>query len=127
MIIPPNQSAAANRRPAGQSDGSGNLAAPLAADREKSPIVGASVNLKSFWHIGPKKYEASTVTEANGQFLIKPEQKWSIYIVPSDPAPLKTVVSITSNGYPDVKKEIRAGTMGPSKTNLGIIEMQRQK
>jgi SAM-dependent methyltransferase len=33
MIIPPNQSAAANRRPAGQSDGSGNLAAPLAADR----------------------------------------------------------------------------------------------
>jgi hypothetical protein len=29
----PNQSAAANRRPAGQSDGSDNLAATLAADR----------------------------------------------------------------------------------------------
>jgi hypothetical protein len=29
----PNQGAAANRRPAGQSDGSGNLSAPLAADR----------------------------------------------------------------------------------------------
>ena len=28
-----NQSAAANRRPAGQSDGSGNLAAIVAADR----------------------------------------------------------------------------------------------
>ena len=28
-----NQSAAANRRPAGQSDGSGNLAATVAADR----------------------------------------------------------------------------------------------
>lgn len=29
----PNQSAAANRRPAGQSDGSGNLSAIVAADR----------------------------------------------------------------------------------------------
>ena len=29
----PNQSAAANRRPAGQSDGSGNLGAIVAADR----------------------------------------------------------------------------------------------
>ena len=29
----PNQSAAANRRPAGQSDGSGNLSATVAADR----------------------------------------------------------------------------------------------
>jgi hypothetical protein len=29
----PNQSAAANRRPAGQADGSGNLAAIVAADR----------------------------------------------------------------------------------------------
>jgi len=29
----PNQGAAANRRPAGQSDGSDNLSAPLAADR----------------------------------------------------------------------------------------------
>ena len=29
----PNQSAAANRRPAGQSDGSDNLAPTLAADR----------------------------------------------------------------------------------------------
>jgi len=29
----PNQSAAANRRPAGQLDGSGNLAAIVAADR----------------------------------------------------------------------------------------------
>ena len=29
----PNQSAAANRRPAGQSDGSGNLPATVAADR----------------------------------------------------------------------------------------------
>ena len=29
----PNQSAAANRRPAGQSDGSGNLLATVAADR----------------------------------------------------------------------------------------------
>jgi hypothetical protein len=28
-----NQSAAANRRPAGQSDGSGNLSATVAADR----------------------------------------------------------------------------------------------
>jgi hypothetical protein len=32
-ILPPNQSAAANRRPAGQLDGSGNLAATVAADR----------------------------------------------------------------------------------------------
>jgi hypothetical protein len=29
----PNQSAAANRRPAGQADGSGNLLATVAADR----------------------------------------------------------------------------------------------
>ena len=29
----PNQCAAANRRPAGQSDGSGNLSATVAADR----------------------------------------------------------------------------------------------
>ena len=29
----PNQGAAANRRPAGQSDGSGSLAATVAADR----------------------------------------------------------------------------------------------
>jgi hypothetical protein len=29
----PNQSAAANRRPAGQLDGSGNLSATVAADR----------------------------------------------------------------------------------------------
>src|SRR5690349_3734552 len=33
MTTWPNQSAAANRRPAGQSDGSGNLAATVAADR----------------------------------------------------------------------------------------------
>ena len=33
MIDPANQSTAANRRPAGQVDGSGNLAAPVAADR----------------------------------------------------------------------------------------------
>jgi hypothetical protein len=32
-MTPPNQSAAANRRPAGQSDGSGNLLATVAADR----------------------------------------------------------------------------------------------
>jgi len=32
-IEPPNQGAAANRRPAGQSDGSGNLSATVAADR----------------------------------------------------------------------------------------------
>jgi hypothetical protein len=31
--LPPNQSAAANRRPAGQSDGLGNLFATVAADR----------------------------------------------------------------------------------------------
>jgi hypothetical protein len=31
--LTPNQSAAANRRPAGQSDGSGNLLAAVAADR----------------------------------------------------------------------------------------------
>src|SRR5688572_1345653 len=31
--LTPNQSAAANRRPAGQLDGSGNLAATVAADR----------------------------------------------------------------------------------------------
>ena len=31
--VSPNQSAAANRRPAGQSDGSGNLSAIVAADR----------------------------------------------------------------------------------------------
>jgi hypothetical protein len=31
--MPPNQSAAANRRPAGQADGSGNLFATVAADR----------------------------------------------------------------------------------------------
>ena len=31
--MPPNQSAAANRRPAGQLDGSGNLSAIVAADR----------------------------------------------------------------------------------------------
>jgi hypothetical protein len=32
-MMPPNQSAAANRRPAGQADGSGNLFATVAADR----------------------------------------------------------------------------------------------
>ena len=32
-IVCANQSAAANRRPAGQSDGSGNLFATVAADR----------------------------------------------------------------------------------------------
>jgi hypothetical protein len=32
----PNQSAAANRRPAGQLDGSGNLSATVAADRALS-------------------------------------------------------------------------------------------
>ena len=31
--LTPNQSAAANRRPAGQLDGSGNLSAIVAADR----------------------------------------------------------------------------------------------
>ena len=31
--MPPNQSAAANRRPAGQSDGSDDLSATVAADR----------------------------------------------------------------------------------------------
>jgi len=33
MTLTPNQSAAANRRPAGQADGSGNLSATIAADR----------------------------------------------------------------------------------------------
>ena len=33
MTATPNQSAAANRRPAGQSVGSGNLSATVAADR----------------------------------------------------------------------------------------------
>jgi hypothetical protein len=33
MTKPSNQGAAANRRPAGQADGSGNLAATVAADR----------------------------------------------------------------------------------------------
>jgi hypothetical protein len=33
VTLPPNQGAAANRRPAGQSDGSDNLSATLAADR----------------------------------------------------------------------------------------------
>ena len=33
MILWPDRSAAANRRPAGQSDGSDNLAAIVAADR----------------------------------------------------------------------------------------------
>jgi hypothetical protein len=33
MTTQPNQCAAANRRPAGQSDGSGNLFATVAADR----------------------------------------------------------------------------------------------
>ena len=32
-ILPPNQSAAANRRPAGLLNGSGNLLATVAADR----------------------------------------------------------------------------------------------
>jgi hypothetical protein len=32
-MTPPNQSAAANRRPAGQLDGLGNLFATVAADR----------------------------------------------------------------------------------------------
>ena len=34
----PNQSATANRRPAGQSDGSGNLSATVAADRRKAAL-----------------------------------------------------------------------------------------
>ena len=42
-----NQSAAANRRPAGQSDGSGNLAATVAADRA---FPAAVAELGSFCH-----------------------------------------------------------------------------
>ena len=38
--MPPNQSAAANRRPAGQSGGSGNLAAIVAADRAFLALLG---------------------------------------------------------------------------------------
>lgn len=38
-VLAANQSAAANRRPAGQWDGSGNLAAAVAADRGGAAAV----------------------------------------------------------------------------------------
>lgn len=92
----------------------------------KLPIAGAAITLKSSGF--PEKHtEVSILTETDGQFLIKPLQNWSLYIVPMDPLPLKSVVTIRSNGYSEIQKEFRVNTMGPSMTNLGIIEMKSQK
>ena len=51
----PNQSAAANRRPAGQSDGSGNLAAIVAADRAFLGLLGICERIVTA-HWTPKKH-----------------------------------------------------------------------
>jgi hypothetical protein len=47
----PNQCAAANRRPAGQSDGSGNLSAIVAADRAFPAAVAELGRYKSRWRL----------------------------------------------------------------------------
>ena len=52
----PNQSAAANRRPAGQSDGSGNLSAIVAADRA-FPAAVAELGLRQMKVEKPKKLD----------------------------------------------------------------------
>ena len=102
-------------------------AAGTVVDAEnKAPIVGASVKLTRF---GSKenKDAAAMITQADGRFLIKPEQEWSIYIVPMDYFPMKAVITITSQGYFDLDKEFRWSMVGPSMTDLGLVEMQRKK
>jgi hypothetical protein len=49
--VPPNQSAAANRRPAGQLDGSGNLSAIVAADRAFPAAVAELVRRNVWWFL----------------------------------------------------------------------------
>ena len=53
-----NQSAAANRRPAGQSDGSGNLVAIIAGDRAFPAAVAelVGVEFKSYAHQIPRSF-----------------------------------------------------------------------
>jgi len=77
----------------------------------KSAIIGASVTLNSFGY-KRETYKVSTVAEADGLFLIKPKQFWSIWIVPADPALLMSVVTITWEFMDDFQEEGQNNTDG---------------
>lgn len=69
----PNQSAAANRRPAGQSDGSGNLAAIVAADRA-FPAAVAELVRPIRTCVPVNQFDRSNATFPAWVF-------WSIYLI----------------------------------------------
>ncbi len=89
------------------------------------PIPGATVCLTSYpFAVNETKIETST-TQGDGSFLIPAQQRWSLYIVPLDPGPMKGIISVQAKGYKEFVKEFHLNTMGPATTKMKNIPLER--
>ncbi len=96
-------------------------------DAENSqPIEGATVGLDVMRSIEHKGEYLSTTTGADGKFQIPAAQRWSLYMVPLDPAPLSVLITIKKLGYEEFTKEIGTHTMGTAITDLGNVSIRKK-
>ncbi len=91
----------------------------------KDAISGADVKLTTWSFLDKKEKIETASTGENGSFNIPAEQRWSIYMVPLDPGPLKARVSIEKKGYREFTNEFYINTMGPSITNFKTLPLER--
>jgi hypothetical protein len=92
--------------------------------RTKEPLPGAAVTLRTSTYTN-KKRQVAMVSGERGEFLIPPDQEWSVYIVPMDPMMLKGAVAVEAQGHKGVTREFRTTSMGPGVTKLGDIPLEQ--
>ena len=74
-----------------------------------------------------RKATAYGNTDSTGKFFIPPERFWFIYIVPTDPMPLRDMLTIQHSGYLPYQSEISANVMYTGTQTIeefGVVHLQ---
>jgi len=98
----------------------------LDADTRKE-IHGANVTLTTYSFPQNKENIETTTTQMDGTFVIQAEQKWGLYMVPLDPAPLKASISVEMEGYNQYNENFYTKTTGPAISKLKNILLEHHK
>lgn len=85
--------------------------------RTSRPISGANITLAA------TNISETTISGADGAFLVPPKQQWGIYIVPMDPIGWDVHVTIEALGYSSGSREFVTSAMGSAVRELGDIRL----
>jgi len=85
------------------------------------PVTDAAVSIRG------RKTTGYGSTDSTGRFCILPKRFWSVYIVPTDPLPLRDVLTIEHSGYLPYQSEIHANIMYTGTQTVeefGVVRLQ---